>query len=711
MESNDATAMPNTSRVPPVGWWGWGVVAALIVIELATFVTYARREIVWAFPGAYDQTAYLTMTYGVGRDISERGLPAAVRTHLAKPNPSGVLLPIQGAVHCVILGPNRLGALSVNFLHLAVFQWVLVATLVWLTRNWWLALVGLGLTLTLKTAFLTGGGAFDFRMDFSAWCLFGVFLCALIRSRVLLNPRGAAAVGACAAVLVLFRFITAVYIGGILTVIGGWLIAWRFACSDAETRARVARRLRGWLIATGVLVVVTWPVLWNQRKPIREYYIVGHVTSSEKDIRAGEVGLRSWTDTVLYYPRSIVSDHTGRPFWWTAGILGVIGIVGRARMQFLAGVQLSGAEACSPRVVLAVAMIAFLVPYLVLNVGAMKSPVVGDILLPPLIWIALAPLIATAGVWREGNWGGVLRVGAIATLLVGGVAQLNSAASPSLYTSMGEDGPRTMQAIDDLAEACNKKGLASPEVFLDASTHEMNGRVFQVVEFEKRGRWREYRDGTSIFAQDEEFYLRHIERCDLVVLKGVPPGAFQFPSDAVLEKMRPQLQAYCDANMIKIGEYRITGRLVTTYIRKCLRVEGTTADGWVTADGVRLAGTAADLKGCRRIELHRGIHASHIGRTPNVTAEVEFPDLARKPLAASASGDLQVVGIEWEAVDLPPETPVTIHIRFDTSFVPRELGLGTDPRSLVMHVSTNPRVVLIQYEKADAKQPKPATKE
>jgi hypothetical protein len=225
------------------------VVGAWIALELATFTTYAQREITGVFPGYFDQTGYIIQSYDIVRTASARGLPAGVRSHLGKKHATGLLLPLQGATHCVVLGNGRLALLSVNFLHFALFQCALVATLLWLTRNWWVALAGFGLTLTLKTVFQPAGGAFDFRMDFASFCLFGVFLCALVRSRLLVTPRGAAVVGAVGAVLVLFRFLTAVYIGALLGLLGAVLLARRLTGSDPESRSR----LRGWLVvACGV---------------------------------------------------------------------------------------------------------------------------------------------------------------------------------------------------------------------------------------------------------------------------------------------------------------------------------------------------------------------------------------------------------------------------------------------------------------------------
>ncbi|VTR91428.1 unnamed protein product [Gemmata massiliana] len=672
------------------GWWGWVVVGALVAVELATLVSYARREIAWAFPGHYDQTAYITQAYRIVHDASDQGLFPAIRSCLAKPHATGILLPVQGAIHCVILGHDRVSVLSVNFAHFVLFQCALVATVLWLTRNWWAALAGLGLTLTLSTVFLTAGGAFDFRMDFTAFCLYGTLLCALIRSRVLLNARWAAVVGACASVVVLFRFITAVYIGGMLSAIAAGLLVWWVARSDPDSRARTARRLRGWVIATGLLVLVTWPVLIKQREAIKAYYVVGHITSSEKNIRAAEEGIHQWSDAAYYYPRSVVRDHTGPAFWWVAGALGALGSLGFARTG---APDRTGTRRAA---VLPVALLGFGVPFVVLNIGAIKSPVVGDVLLPGIIWAVLAPLIASAP--RAPRW--ALSTGAGAALLLGTGTFLTHAATPSLYTKLGDDGRRTMQLLQDVIDTRAKKNFDAPEVFNDASTHDVVGRGLQVLEFERSGRWAEYADGTSIFAENEEDSLRRLERCDFAVLKGAIPGHFKYPYDEAMERVRPALRAYCEAHLLKIGEYQIHGRTVTTYARKALRVEGLTADGWVPTEGARFVGTLGDLQGCQRIELARSVMPNHLGQVPKIVAEVELPNRTRKPLSASATDELRAVNVEWEPVDLPADTRVTIHVRFSASFTPMERGLsGHDTRALVVHVGAKPRPVLHQRPK------------
>ncbi len=222
------------------------------------------------------------------------------------------------------------------------------------------------------------------------------------------------------------------------------------------------------------------------------------------------------------------------------------------------------------RLAVSVAVLGTAVPLLILTIHTMKSPVVGVILLPGLVWAILAPLAATAEVWHDRPW--ILRSAAVATLMCGFLNELNAASRPGPYARSGDDVPKVMNALADLIDACETKGLDSPVLFTDAVTPYFQTSVVQVTEFEQRGRWRNYRDaGVSIFAGEEEAHFKRLTQSDVVVLGGMPVGSFKFPYDVKLEAMRPRLRAYCDAHFLKLGEYRTGGRVVTLYIRGSLR--------------------------------------------------------------------------------------------------------------------------------------------
>src|SRR5262249_2955657 len=173
------------------------------------------------------------------------GFFRGVRFGLRRPIANGLLLHVQAAVLCVLFGPSRLTALSLNFLYFAAFQTVLFAVLYRLTQRWSVAFLGLGLLLTALSPHSPAGGLLDFRIDCIAFSLFGILLCTVVRSGFFSSLRWSLAVGAVALLLVLFRFLTSVYLAGIL---GAWWLftAARWVLSrDPGQRTQLRRQLLG----------------------------------------------------------------------------------------------------------------------------------------------------------------------------------------------------------------------------------------------------------------------------------------------------------------------------------------------------------------------------------------------------------------------------------------------------------------------------------
>ena len=101
---------------------------------------------------------------------------------------AGVLFPIEGALAGIIIGGTRLPQLVVLFLGFCALQVTAftVARTIWKRRLY--GYIALGLILSQITLwFWEGGGLFDFRMDFLAYCLYGIWACAVLRSQLFLH--------------------------------------------------------------------------------------------------------------------------------------------------------------------------------------------------------------------------------------------------------------------------------------------------------------------------------------------------------------------------------------------------------------------------------------------------------------------------------------------------------------------------------------------
>ena len=346
----NSLAPPEAGPAPGRTALGWGAVVLLLALQYGLFCQFARREIVWAFPGNSDQIEYLASSYETYEEILDKGVWAGLLHGYRLRNPQGVLLHLEAPLLFMALGPTRLSALTLTFLHFALLQLVLVGVLRWLTRRWSVALFGLGLLLTALAPFFWAGGLMDFRLDFGAVCLFGVLLCLAVRSDVFASRRWSAAVGAAAAVLVLFRCITAVYLAGIGAALVPFLAVrlWR-KWRDPAARHVELRRWSGMAVAAAILCAVAVPVLWDLRGSIQAYYVRGHVTGEETKVRLRMFFEGNNGNYYTFYVKSLLTDHAG-PAFLRLGVLAlaVCGVLALGRLRPAGPARRPGAGAPGP---------------------------------------------------------------------------------------------------------------------------------------------------------------------------------------------------------------------------------------------------------------------------------------------------------------------------------------------------------------------------
>jgi hypothetical protein len=190
---------------------GWLAIVILLLVQWGLFRQHAAREIVWAYPTSYDQSTYLNLSYESYERILTHGWLTGLWDSARTPIPNGVLIHLQAAVLFLLIGPSRLSALTLNFAHFALLQCAFVGSVRSVTSRWATALLGEGLLLAAAAPFFWAGGLMDFRLDFIAFCLFGILVSLVVRSRLFLSSGWSAAAGVVAALMVLLRFITLVY--------------------------------------------------------------------------------------------------------------------------------------------------------------------------------------------------------------------------------------------------------------------------------------------------------------------------------------------------------------------------------------------------------------------------------------------------------------------------------------------------------------------
>src|SRR5262249_47737736 len=127
-----------------------------------------------------------------------------------------------------------------------------------------------------------------------------------------------------------------------------------------------------------------------------DYYVVNHVLGGEKKVRELEFTKATVVDFFLFYPRSVFRNHAGPTFFkFAPALLILVFLFGRPlakRAKAWREITSSGTAAayCFTFVLL-------IVPLSILTAMVVKSPIVGNILVPPLFWLILLPITQLAG--------------------------------------------------------------------------------------------------------------------------------------------------------------------------------------------------------------------------------------------------------------------------------------------------------------------------
>jgi hypothetical protein len=307
------------------------ILLMVIAFEALLYYSFYTREVAWYPPDNFDQAGYLMESYELQEHILTHDLGQVWKFFSSSGHNAGVLFPIEGALSGIILGGTRWPQLCVLFIAFCALQVAAftAARIVWKSRVY--GYIALGLILSQGTLwFQQGGGLFDFRMDFFAYCLYGVWAAGVLRSRLFLDPYWSIGCGLIGAFLVLNRFVTVTYLLG---VSAGFAVACGivaiFWLSDPELASRMRCRFRHLGLSTGLLIIVVVPILIHNWDAIRGYYVVGHVVGPEKYIRAAELGIKDLAGHLSFYPKSVVQDHLGKIFLWGSAVAIACGLAAR----------------------------------------------------------------------------------------------------------------------------------------------------------------------------------------------------------------------------------------------------------------------------------------------------------------------------------------------------------------------------------------------
>jgi hypothetical protein len=675
------------------------VLVILIAFEAVLFCSFFFREIAWYSPQNFDQTLFLTEAYRLEERVYSKGLGELWNALWSKGNPSGLLLPIEGAFAGLLLGGTRLPQLLVLFTAFSALQVFAFSTAraVWDCRAY--GYMVLGLILCQTTGWFWAGGMFDFRMDFVAYCLYGIWACAVIRSNLFLERRWAIGCGLISAFLALHRFITITYLLGVSVGFSvACIVVCHFMRGDSDLPDRLKRRLFNLAIASVVLIVVTGPVLLANWTSIHNYYVIGHLTGAEKYVRATEFGVTDLVGSLLYYPKSIVIDHLGPTFLWgslLAIAAGVIArLVGRVR-NFKVAEKSRTPETLLLQIIFLLG--AILGPVVVLTFDTSKSPVVGGVVGVPMALLVVVLTTAATPNFRDPENSSALKlIGACSILIfvLGLFTQFRNACRHLPEYAERRDLKRLTELDRWLVQYASDFHWTNPRLSLDVISGLLNVGAIATSGFEQTGALIEFRPmlGSGIMGVDRQTALSLLANSDFVILTTIEKKGV-YPFYEQIARYWNDLKAWADQHMITAQIVPLDNFTVTVYVRPTVKVSGNSGN-WVTRDGLTLDAGRNALERFPEIQLSGTANYSWLPKIPAVSATIGTGAEAQTvPASFHRNDNSYEILVDLADLKLPPQDPVQIHLHFDTFFVPKKIGLNEDTRELVINAPSQVQLI------------------
>jgi hypothetical protein len=331
----------------------------------------------------------------------------------------------------------------------------------------------------------------------------------------------------------------------------------------------------------------------------------------------------------------------------------------------------------------------FLVPLGVLTADAAKSPVVGDILVTPLIWLVLLGVVLSVRPYAFGEsapWAGPAFSGlAGLAILFGCGLHFTHYTQRWAFTERRADAEEVLRLHDRIFETCQEYGWEEPTIAYTCTKDFLGPPVTSVLGYERHGILRKVRTKLcSIFSVTEAEALKEVKASDLVIVSPAKRSTFPFDQDMLAHI--PALLRYCDQNMVRLRTTRIFDDEVILFARIAVRTEGGSS-GWITDEGLRFHLTGPALQSSE-LEVRGKANWQWLGGVPGAHAALKLPRGEPQKLKAvvTRDGDNYRVSITLPKLEVPADTKAAIHLHFDRYFVPRELGINEDTRHLVLHM-------------------------
>jgi hypothetical protein len=634
---------------------------ALFAIQALVFYSQYAAQVAPYYPTTWDQLAFFSRTYELTAAFYSQGWSGL--TSQFGDAPQGATLPIQGALLAIMGGENRTTIVSLNLVYFLALQ----ATVFWTVRartgKAYLSWVAIALIISLVALF-QAGGMYDFRTDFVVMCLYGIWVCAIINSDSFKNVGWSLAVGALGALLVSMRFVALVYAGPALFLFFLFLLALRI-WGSVETR-----QVANCFLSGVIILAVAAPLIFMARHMIYQYYVIGHVTGDEPNVRAAELGIHDGLGHLLYYPTNIVWGQLGSVSLSIACMVVVVALLlGRDRWRNFK----------SYRWDLATLALFTIVPIAAFASDVSKSPVVGNTVVVPIILAVI--LLGSSAVPRLLAWT-VAGVGMVWAFPI----FLSHAHTPQHFLT--KDDLKTVDRLrGEIVKYVIGSGISSPRFAFDRVDDYLNTPMvlFDYLEASDRRHLKPLTVNESmggLLRISRDAAINAVKNSDVVVLTDQFKGRDKpYPFNESMKETWPEIAQHVQANLLEIASGNVSGIPYRVFVNAYVQLSGQTVDNWILDSGIVVSADPFFLKSRPLIVLEGRLNEDPLRGRPIAKASLEDGSI----LPASLTSKQGRYRLEIDASTLADDASSRpIAVTFDRYFVPSELGVNADTRHLVV---------------------------
>ena len=542
----------------------------LLLLEFFLFQTFVLREITNYYPGHFDQSRYLSTLYSVYDNILKGNFTwtCVKQTFM----PTSITFLLQSVVFLLFFGASRLSALLIGFFYFVLLQVIVVKTIHTFTRNHFISLIFLGLLLSMNAPFLSSGGIVDFRIDFITLCLYGIFVSCVIQTNLYLEKKWTIFSALTASWLILTRPFVAGYILPILLIlIGYW--CWKYYF---RKNSFALIRLKNAALFSGIVIIIITPFLWIMRHTLYDYYIVTHFMA-EKNIRIAEWGTPDFYSGLTFYINSILFNHLG---YLTLFLLALIfiysalmifreigGMYTRVREDSSteAANKLSTEVEFRKKSIVIFLLLAITIPFIILNLDTQKSPVVMGILVVPILWLAILPLIWFSP--RNNHW--TFKIFALLIFMIGASNWVSHFSKHGEFYGR-ENNLKITKMFEDIGEYTQKTQWQNFTYSTDQIVDYLTIGNLNTLVYEKKGILLTDTPtllGLSIFSISPETALQTLEQSDIFIENLHPYSASPYLFNQDMQNIRPLLKSTLKKKFIVLGDYHFKGSIYRVYVK------------------------------------------------------------------------------------------------------------------------------------------------